>query len=196
MTYAPGGVAADQALVSRRLFTVAEYRRMGEAGIFHEDDRVELIEGEIVQMAAVGSPHVAAVVALTRPLVRAVGDQALVSVQNPMRLGDGSEPQPDLTLPKPRVDRYRTAIPQAGDVLLVIEVSDTTLRYDREVERPLYARHGIPEMWVVDLTAGKVEVCREPEGDAYASVRTIGTEGVLTITALPGATVAVRDILD
>lgn len=196
MTYAPGGMAADQALVSRRLFTVAEYHRMGEVGIFQEDDRIELIEGEIVQMPAVGSPHVSAVMLLTQLLSQAVGKQAMVSVQNPIRLGDGSEPQPDLALPKPRVDRYRPAIPHADDVLLVIEVSDTTLRYDREVKRPLYARYSIPEMWIVDVTASKVEVCRGPKPDGYASVESVGRDDVLTIAALPGVTIAVRDFLD
>lgn len=198
MTCAPGGgLAAEQALVSRRLFTFAEYQRMCEAGILHEDDRVELIDGEIVQMPPVGSPHVVTVFELNYLLMRAVGDRAVVSVQIPVQLAGNGAPEPDLALVKPPRARYRAAIPSADDVLLAIEVSDTTLKYDREVKRPLYARHGIPEMWIVDLDAGAVEVCRGPAADgSYGSVETAGREDVLTIAALPGVTVAVRDFLD
>jgi Uma2 family endonuclease len=135
--------------VTRRRFTVHDYHRMGEAGILHEDDRVELIEGEIVEMAAIGTRHFSCVNGLTRLLVRGVGDEAIVSVQNPVRLDEHNEPQPDLTVL--RVRDYRESLPVPEDVLLLIEVSDTTLRYDRGVKLPLYARAGIREVCILDL---------------------------------------------
>lgn len=148
--------AADRLLdrhpwVPRRLFDVAEYRRMGELGLLGEDERVELIEGELVQMAAVGSPHMGAVMALTRLLVLAAGVRALLAVQDPIRLGDRSEPEPDLALLRPRSDGYRLAKPVPAEVLLLVEVADSSLRYDRLVKLPLYARHGIAVAWLVDL---------------------------------------------
>ena len=121
----------EQARVTRRRFTVREYHRMAEAGILHEDDRVELIEGELIEMAAIGTRHFTCVNGLTRFLVRSVGDEAIVSVQNPVRLDEYGEPQPDLAVIRPR--DYRESLPTPEDVLLLIEVSDTTLAYDRGV---------------------------------------------------------------
>jgi Uma2 family endonuclease len=151
--------------VTRRRFTVHDYHRMGEAGILHEDDRVELIEGEIVEMAAIGTTHFTCVNALTRLLVRGVGDEAIVSVQNPARLDEHSEPQPDLTVL--RVRDYRESLPMPEDVLLLIEVSDTTLRYDRGVKLPLYARAGVREVWIVDLVGETIERHTDPSGTGY-----------------------------
>ena len=124
--------------VTRRRFTVHDYHRMGEAGILHEDDRVELIEGDIVEMAAIGTRHFACVNQLTRSLVREVGDAAIVSVQNPVRLDEHTEPQSDLTVL--RAMDYRESLPMPEDVMPLIEVSDTTLAYDHGVKLPLYAR--------------------------------------------------------
>ena len=138
--------------LTRWRFTVHDYHRMGEAGILHEDDRVELIEGELVEMAAIGTRHFSCVNGLTRMLVRGVGDEAIVSVQNPVRLDEHSEPQPDLTVLRMR--DYRESLPVPEDVLLLIEVSDPTLAYDRGVKLPLYARSGIREVWIVDLGRG------------------------------------------
>jgi Uma2 family endonuclease len=142
---------------------------MGEAGILHEDDRVELIEGEIVEMAAIGTRHFTCVNALTRLLVRGVGDAAIVSVRNPVRLDEHTEPQPDLTVI--RVRDYRESLPMPEDVLLLIEVSDTTLSYDRGVKLPLYARAGIREVWIVDLPGEAIERHTDPSGDGYRSLR-------------------------
>src|SRR3712207_1324173 len=153
--------------ITRRRFTVHDYHRMGEAGILHEDDRVELIEGEIVEMAAIGTRHFACVNGLTRLLVRGVSDGAIVSVQNPVRLDERTEPQPDLTVL--RVRDYRESLPGPEDVLLLIEVSDTTLHYDRGVKLPLYARAGIPEVWIVDLAGEVIERHTDPSGDGYRS---------------------------
>ena len=134
----------EQARVTRRRFTVHEYHRMAEAGILHEDDRVELIEGELIEMAAIGTRHFTCVNGLNRFLVRSVGDEAIVSVQNPVRLDEYGEPQPDLAVIRPR--DYRESLPMPEDVLLLIEVSDTTLAYDRGVKLPMYARKGMREV--------------------------------------------------
>ena len=181
--------------VARRPLTVAEYHRMGEVGILTERDRVELIEGELVAMAPIGSQHSGTVNSLTRRLVLAVGDRGVVAVQNPVQLDDLTEPEPDFAVLKPRPDDYRLATPRADEVLLIVEVADSSLAYDRTVKRSLYARHGIPEFWIVNLPAGEVEVCRTPSGDAYASVLRVGRAGVLEPALLPGVTIPVAVLL-
>ncbi len=181
--------------VTRRKFDVAEYYRLAEAGILHEDDRVELIEGEIVRMVPIGSEHGGAVNRLTYALIRAVGDRGVVTVQNPLRLSDLSEPQPDLLLARPRDDFYSARHPLPEDVLLLVEVSNSSLRYDREVKLPLYARHGIPEVWILDLAARAVEVHRRPAGEGYAEVSRAAPGDVIEPPSLPGLRVPVADIL-
>ena len=181
--------------VARRALTVAEYHRMAEVGILTECDRVELIEGALIAMSPIGSEHSGTVNALNRALVRAVGDRAIVAVQNPVQLDDLSEPEPDFALLKPRDDDYRRATPRPHEVLLIIEVADTSLAYDRAVKRSLYARHGIPEFWIVNLAAKQVEVCRSPTGEQYASVSHVGREAVLEPQLLPGATIPVSVLL-
>ncbi|GIW50689.1 MAG: hypothetical protein KatS3mg081_0044 [Gemmatimonadales bacterium] len=146
----------------KRRFTVAEYHKMAEAGILGEDDRVELLEGELVAMAPIGSRHATCVRRLNYLLSRGVGERAIVDVQNPIRLSEYSEPQPDLALLKPRPDFYAAAHPGPEDVLLVVEVAETSADYDREVKIPLYARAGIPEVWLVDLAGAQIETFRQP----------------------------------
>jgi len=153
--------------VPKRLFTVDEYYRMAEAGLFSEDDRLELIEGEVVEMSPIGSRHAACVDRLNRLFSTQVGGRAIVRVQSPIRLGRYSEPQPDLALLQPRDDFYAQAHPEPEDVLLVVEVAGTSAAYDREVKIPLYARSGIPEVWLVDLEAGQVEIYRKPSPNGY-----------------------------
>lgn len=172
--------------VTRRPITVAEYYRMAEAGILSERDRVELIDGELVAMSPIGSYHHGTVIGLSHALWRAVGERAMVSVQGPVRLDDLSEPEPDFALLKPRPDFYRDAHAQPADVLWLIEVADTSLNYDRTVKPMLYARHAIPEFWIVDLTAGEVDICRAPTADGYASVERVGRDGILEPSLLPG----------
>lgn len=181
--------------VARRMLTVAEYHRMGEVGILTERDRVELIEGELIAMAPIGSNHSGTVNGLNRLLVRVVGDNGVVSVQNPVQLDDRSEPQPDFMVLRPRADDYRQSTPRPDDVLLVIEIADSSLGYDRAVKRPLYASRGIPEFWIVNLAAGEVEVCRTPVGNDYASVSRAGRDDVLEISMLPGAVIPVGALL-
>jgi Uma2 family endonuclease len=153
--------------ISRYYFTVAEFERMGEAGVFTKDARLELIEGEIIEMSPIGSRHAACVSFLNRFLNRTVGDIALVSVQNPVRLNDFSEPEPDIALLRLRDDFYRDAHPTPADVLLIIKVADTTLAYDRQVKAPLYAKAGVAEVWIINLTEEQIEVYADPAGGTY-----------------------------
>jgi Uma2 family endonuclease len=189
------GLLTRNPWVVRRALTVAEYHRMGEVGILNEDDRVELIEGELVAMSPIGSEHSGTVNAITQCLVEAIGRRGIVAVQNPVRLDDLSEPQPDFSVLKPRADFYRRATPLPHEVLLIIEVADSSLAYDRNVKRSLYARHGIPEFWIVNLVAGKIEVCRTPEGEQYTSISRVGRDRVLEPLLLPGAVIPVAALL-
>ncbi len=179
--------------VKRRRFSVHDYHRMGEAGILHEDDRVELIEGEIVEMTAIGTRHFSCVNGLTRMLVMKVGDEAIISVQNPVRLNEYTEPQPDLAVIRPR--DYRESLPEPDDVLLLIEVSDTTLAYDRGIKLPLYARAGIREVWIVDLPNETIEPYTSPSGDGYRRVEQMRRGQTLESILLPGLTPSVDEVL-
>jgi Uma2 family endonuclease len=179
--------------VIRRRFTVHEYHRMGEAGILHEDDRVELTEGEIVEMAAIGTRHFSCVNGLNRLLVRDGGDTAIFSVQNPVRLDEHTEPQPDLAVLRTR--DYRRSLPGPEDVLLLIEVSDTTLPYDRRVKLPLYARAGIREVWIVDLAGEVLELYTDPSGDGYRSSKQARRGETVESTALTELALRVDAVL-
>jgi Uma2 family endonuclease len=159
-----------EAEVVKHRFTVEEFRKMGEAGIFGEDDRVELVEGEIVEMTPIGWRHVESVNALNGVLadLRDTG-RFVVSVQNPLVLGEHGEHYPDLVLYREGV---RGRVPEAGDALVVVEVADTSVSYDRNVKLPLYARAGVSEAWLVDLRASIVEVHSEPHAGGYGAVQT------------------------
>lgn len=185
--------------VSRHLFSLDDYHRMGATGILREDDRLELIEGEIVEMTPVGSRHAATVKRLTRLLSTQVGDSAIVSVQDPLRIpGDSaladSEPQPDLLLLAPRQDFYAEAHPTPADVLLLIEVGDTSLPFDRDVKLPLYATGGVSEVWLVDLQDTTVEVHREPVHHSYRRTRRAFPGDTLEPEGLPHVQVAVGEV--
>jgi Uma2 family endonuclease len=160
--------------VARHSFTVAQYERMGEAGILSENDRVELIEGEIVEMSPIGERHAACVGRLTQILSLLFQRQAILWIQNPIRLNDYSEPQPDVAVLKPRADFYGKALPTPADVLLVIEVSDSTLEYDRQIKVPLYARAGVPEVWVVNLADERIETYADSVSGAYRTTASAG----------------------
>lgn len=157
--------------LQKRLFTVDEYYRMAEAGILNEDDRVELIEGEIIKMSPIGSPHSGCVNRLNGLFSQRLANRAILSVQNPVRLNERTEPQPDIALLIPRTDFYSQRHPQPQEVLLIIEVSDTTIEYDREVKIPLYAAAGIIEVWIVSLAEELIEVYRQALANSYAEVR-------------------------
>jgi Uma2 family endonuclease len=169
----------------RHRLTVADYYRMGEVGILAPDARVELIDGQIIDMAPIGSPHVSAVLQLDYLLKEVVKGKALVLVQSPIVLGDYSAPQPDLALLRPRADYYRSSLAGPDDVLLLIEVALSSLRHDRDKKVPLYARHGVPEAWLVDLRAKRLVRYRNPEQGAYTLVDEPDIGAPLEIAALP-----------
>lgn len=179
----------------RHRVTVSDYYKMAAAGIFGEDDHVELIDGEIVDMAPIGSRHASIVKMLTCFFSETVGKHAILSVQDPLHLDAQSEPEPDLMLLRPRDDFYAAAHPEAPDVLLLVEVGDTTARFDREVKLPLYARHGVTEVWLIDLDARQIEICRTPlQGDSDYAERTTRTTGSVAPTLLPDCQVNVETL--
>ena len=149
-------------------FAVDEFARMGEAGIFTEDDRVELIDGTVLEMTPIGPPHAGIVGRLTELFVTRLAGRAYVSVQNPIRLDRHTEPQPDLVVARRRRSGYTDRHPDADDVLLVVEVADSSLRHDRDQKAPRYGRAGIPETWLVDLATETVTVYSDPGPDGYA----------------------------
>jgi Uma2 family endonuclease len=153
----------------RRRLTVAEYHKMGEAGILNEDSRVELIEGDLIQMAPIGTPHASTIDHLNRLIMRRT-DDVIVRIQNPIGLGRYSEPEPDIVLAKEKPGGYSKKHPAPQDILLVIEVCDTTLKFDREVKVPLYARHKVPEVWLLDLSGGQLEIYRKPGANGYGRI--------------------------
>ena len=181
--------------VRRRRFTVEEYYRMAETGILTERDRVELIGGEIIEMAPIGHRHALCVAELTNRLVRLLGERAFLWPQNPVRLLPDTEPQPDVTLLRGPSSRYATRPPDPADVVLLVEVADTSYRYDRTVKLPLYARAAIPEVWIVDLNRDVVEIFREVSPAGYASERRAERSDSVAPFALPDVVLAVADFL-
>jgi Uma2 family endonuclease len=181
--------------LTRHLFTVDEYHRMAENHVLSEDDRVELIDGEIIEMAPIGSGHLGHVNRLGRVFGAAIGERALLSVQNPVRLGHRSEPQPDVALLQPRADDYAGNIPTPADVLLLIEVADSSLVYDRDTKVPMYARSGIPEVWLVNLIDAEIVIYREPSVTGYQSVQVLRRGDMIAPLAFPDVVIAVSDLL-
>ena len=181
--------------LKRRRFTVTEYHQMAQAGILGEDDRVELIDGEIVEMTPIGCLHAACVNRLNRRFSRTFGDVALVSVQNPVRLGEDSEPEPDLALLRPRADFYASGHPGPEDIFLLVEVADSSSDPDRRVKVPLYARAGIPEAWLADLEQQTITAYADPTPDGYRSVRVFRRGEVVAPGVFPDRALAVADLL-
>ena len=157
--------------IQKHYFSVDDYYRMADAGVFPIDARVELIEGEVIEISPPGSRHAGCVMRLNSLLHRQTDLSGVVSVHNPVRLNDFSEPQPDIALLKPRDDFYASAHPTPADVLLIIEVADTTVEYDRRVKLPLYARAGIPEAWLMILPKEIVEVHSQPVNGKFQKVQ-------------------------
>ena len=172
--------------VARRPFTVHDYGRMRETGILTEDDRVELLDGEIVIMSPIGPFHVGIVNKLNRLLGSLLGDTAIVSVQNPIRLNDYSEPQPDIAILNPRDDFYTSALATPDDVLLLIEISDSSLTYDRDDKLPQYARSAISEIWIVDVKKLIIEQYTNPIQDEYTQMHKVLLGTMITATTIPG----------
>ena len=185
----------DASAPSRHRLSVDDYHKLGEAGILNEDSRVELIDGELIDMAPVGGQHVGIVNRLNKLFVLALGDEATVSVRNPVTLPPHSEPQPDVTIVRSKGALAPLAVPTPADILLLIEVADTTLRYDRGTKLPLYARAGIPEVWIVDVQGSGIEMHRDPSGSVYGYAGRAGTGHQLSPLNLPHIRLAVDDIL-
>jgi Uma2 family endonuclease len=192
--YAFVGRGNMQAETVKKLFTVDEYHRMGDAGIFGPEERVELIDGEVFEMSPVGDRHILCVIRATKLFVIAFGDRAIVSPQNPVRLSDWSEPEPDFVVFKPRPDFYATA-PTLADVLFLVEISDTTLRHDRNRKLPRYAAAGVPEVWIEDLNNNVLLVYRDPRGDRYETALTFSIEKSVSPLAFPDIQFRVHDLL-
>jgi Uma2 family endonuclease len=180
--------------IERHAFTVDDYHRMAEAGILCEDDRVELIDGEIINMTPIGSRHMGTVDWLNRLFSRAEGQEFIVRVQGSIRLGDRSEPEPDILLLMWRADFYRDRPARPEDALLLIEVADSSLDYDRDRKGPLYASAGIAEYWLVDLEAETITAYREPRPQGYTATRTAFHGDSLSPLALPDVEVSVDEL--
>ena len=176
-------------------YTAEEYQVMGESGILTRDDRVELIDGEIVLMPPIGSSHQETVDAFNELFVTRFSALARVRVQGPVRVSERAEPEPDVMLLRRRPEPYRSAHPGPSDALLVVEVSDTTLRYDRNTKVPYYAHHGIAEVWLVNLREDVIEVYREPSGGAYLQVTQARRGETLAPLAFPDSALEVEELL-
>lgn len=179
----------------KRGFTVDDYYYLADVGILDEDDRIELIDGEIVLMSPINVPHAYCVRAFTMEFYMMASEQAVISVQDPIHLNDNSEPQPDIALLRPRDDFYAEAHATPDDILLLVEVADSSLERDREKARDTYAKHGIPELWIANLRDEVVERHRNPTPDGYEDVRVFNRGDTISAELLPDVELAVDDIL-
>ena len=187
---------ARESTIPLHTFDIETYHRMIEAGVFREDDRVELIQGRILDMTPIGKQHAACVKRLNALFHQHLQGRVLVGVQDPILLAsEQSEPQPDLTLLRPREDFYEAALPGPEDLFLVVEVADTSQDYDRGIKIPLYARAGIPEAWLVDLKARVVEVYRDPSLGGYRTCQRLGPGDTLSPLAFPDVGLPVEAVV-
>jgi Uma2 family endonuclease len=185
----------EKPLLERWKFTVDEFQRMGEVGLLKEDDRVELIDGELIRMNPIGHDHAGDVNFLLTWFAARLGARAVISAQNPLRLRPRGQPQPDVMVLRPRADYYRRSHPTADDVLLLIEVADGSLDYDRVTKAAIYAQAGIADYWIVNLVDAQLIVLRQPVEGGYRSVRTLTREDSLSPLAFPDIAISVGEIL-
>lgn len=171
--------------VPKRRFSVEEYYRLAEVGILGPEDKVELINGEIVKMSPIGPRHGGVINHLLRIFRVLEEENNIVAVQNPVRLSSYSEPEPDISVLNPRADFYKSGHPKPADVLLLVEVSDTTFEYDFKVKLPLYAAEGIPEYWIIDLQSDKILIHTDPQGSTYQKQFTYQRGEVLSSAIFP-----------
>ena len=176
-------------------FTAEQYQRMGETGILHEDEPVELIDGVIAEMSPIGFKHIAAVDRSNREFSQQVGARAIVRVQSPIRLSPRSEPEPDISILRDRADFYAGGPAGPADVLLLVEVSDSSLEYDRSVKLPLYAAAGIGEVWIMNLADDWIERSWEPSGAQYRQHEVLRRGAVLRPLAIPEVAIAIDRLL-
>jgi Uma2 family endonuclease len=178
----------------RTRISIDRYQKMVATGVLTKSDRIELIDGEMVNMAPIGPKHAAITARLTKQFILGVGDDAIISPGGPVNLGDFSEPQPDVMLLRPRDDFYAGKIPEATDVLLIIEVSDSTLAFDQSTKRALYARHGVVEYWIVDVEGKRIQVHREPTANGYGLTLEFSTTERVSPQALPAVQLTVQTL--
>jgi Uma2 family endonuclease len=181
--------------VRKHLTNITEWQKLGEANIFPPGSRLELIEGEILEMAPIGSNHSGHINRLVKLLTKLIPDDIIPSVQNPLRLSDLSEPEPDFMLLKPNADFYSSRHPNADDVLLLIEVADSSLSFDQNEKLRLYAAHNIPEYWLLNLKDSCLEVYRQPHGDCFGEKTTLRVGDSVTLSQLNPITIDIADIL-
>jgi Uma2 family endonuclease len=181
-------------VLERRKFTLEEYHRLGEMGFLGEDDRVELIDGEIIEMSPIGKAHNACINRNTRTLVQRLGDKAIVSVQNSVNILE-NEPLPDIAILQPNPTYYADRLATAEDILLIIEIADSSLAYDQDIKAPKYAQAGVQELWIVDLNDDMIWVYRNPSPKGYLDIRAYKRGEAITLLAFSDITLAVNDIL-
>lgn len=181
--------------IAKKLFTVYDYHKMVDAGILGEDDRVELIRGEIVQMSPIGPPHNGTIHRAIRSLTTNVGERAILGVQGSIRLDEYDEPQPDLYLLRPKEDFYTSRHAGPADILLIIEVADSSLDYDRTTKMHLYAETGVPEYWISDLQNDCIIIYSDPGNAAYRNVQQFCRGEKLTPKLLPDCSIPVESLL-
>jgi Uma2 family endonuclease len=180
---------------SKRLFTVHEYHRMVDAGILCEDDRVELIRGEIIEMSPIGPRHNAAILRANHTLSRIVGNHAIIGVQGSIRLDEYDEPQPDVYLLRPKDDFYASGHAGAPDIFVIIEMADSSLEYDTEVKMPLYAETGVPEYWIADIRNDRLIAYSNPRENTYSATRELHRGETITPQLLPNCRIPVAALL-
>lgn len=181
--------------IQRKKFTTDEYHQLIETGLLKEGDRVELLEGEIINMAAMGSFHAGCVNRLTHLFTKAFSGEAIISVQNPISISKYSEPEPDFALLRPREDFYTESHPRPEDIYLIVEISVSSLEYDRGFKLPLYARAGIKEAWVVNLDESCVEVYTKPSEHEYDMMEKFRRGDVVKLRMFPDNALDVKDIV-
>ncbi len=182
-------------ILETRKFTADEYLQMAEAGVLLEYERIELIHGEILPMAPSGDRHAASVDRITEHFVKRFGDDAIVRIQSSFKLVTDSMPEPDVLVLKPRADYYEFGGVHPEDVLLIGEVSDSSLTYDRRVKLPLYATHGLPEFWLFNLIDRQIEVYRQPAGDSYHRIETYRGDDIVRSLAFPDRQFKVTELI-
>ena len=190
-----GGVVYMKGVDRPWRFTVDDYYAMAEAGILSHDERVELVNGEIIQMSPIGDRHAYSVDELVDLLVYRFRGRARIRCQNPVRIDGRREVQPDIAVLRLRDDLYSSGHPGPADVLLLIEVSDTTLSYDRNVKLPMYAQFDIPETWIVNIPDGVIEIYTGPSDGEYRSRRVFGTDETVSPSAFPDISLPVSRIV-
>ena len=181
-------------VIMRRRITVEEYEVMYEAGVFKPDERLELINGEILKVAPMNAPHISYVIRLSRIFTERLTKRAIVSTQLPIVINEESEPEPDISILRWRSDDYFSGKPKAQDVYLLIEVASASLLFDRRVKLPLYARVGIPEVWIVNVQARQLEVYRNPKGEAYSESRVLKPSDKIALLAFPDVEVRLSEV--